>query len=182
MSQIAARNGDRDYLMLDKAHGKIIAFQQGQADLRAAAALTGREPSDYLAPDAFSLSFAQQKGLKYNITPAGRYTVSVGYTRITVRRWTSTKCRGQTGISAIHRVWLGAPSEHRDLRLRRPGTTISTSPMVASTSRHRRCRGCWIACPMQTIRCCTFCRRTRPWFRGSFRSGEAGKQVAGPAG
>ena len=35
VSQIAERNGDHDFLMLDKAHGKIIAFQQGRPTFRA---------------------------------------------------------------------------------------------------------------------------------------------------
>src|SRR5580704_9212448 len=55
VSEIAVRNGDRDFLVLDKAHGQIIAFQNGRPTF-SGAALTGENPSDYLAPDAFTLS------------------------------------------------------------------------------------------------------------------------------
>jgi hypothetical protein len=117
VSQIAERNGDRDYLMLDKAHGRVIAFQQGRPTF-SGAALSGENPSDYLAPDAFTLSFAQQKGLKYKITPAGRYTVSVGFDPHYGQTLDVNEVQGTDWDIAIHKVWLGAPAEHRDLRLR----------------------------------------------------------------
>ena len=116
VSQIAERNGDRDFLILDKAHGQIIAFQQGKPTF-SGAALTGENPSDYLAPDAFTLSFAQQKGLKYKITPAGRYTVSVGFDPHYGQTLDVNEVQGKDWDIAVHRVWLGAPAEHRDLRL-----------------------------------------------------------------
>jgi hypothetical protein len=116
VSQIAERNGDRDYLMLDKAHGKIIAFQQGRPTFTGAA-LTGENPSDYLAPDAFTKRFSEQKGLRYKITPAGRYTVSVGFDPHYGQTLDVNEVQGADWDIAIHRVWLGAPSEHRDLRL-----------------------------------------------------------------
>jgi hypothetical protein len=117
VSQIADRNGDRNYLMLDKAHGKIIAFQQGRPTFMGAA-LSGENPSDYLAPDAFTKSFAQQKGLRYKITPAGRYTVSVGFDPHYGQTLDVNEIEGTDWDIAIHRVWLGAPAEHRDIRLR----------------------------------------------------------------
>jgi hypothetical protein len=117
VSQIAERNGDRDFLMLDKAHGKIIAFQQGRPTF-SGAALTGENPADYLAPDAFTLSFAQQKGLRYKVTPAGRYTVSVGFDPHYGQTLDVNEVQGADWDIAVHRVWLGAPAEHRDLRLR----------------------------------------------------------------
>jgi len=117
VSQIAERNGDRDFLMLDKAHGKIIAFQQGRPTF-SGAALTGENTSDYLAADAFTKSFAEQKGLKYKVTPAGRYTVSVGYDHNYGQTLDVNEVQGTDWDIAIHKVWLGAPAEHRDLRLR----------------------------------------------------------------
>jgi hypothetical protein len=117
VSDIAIRNGDRDFLVLDKAHGQIIAFQNGRPTF-SGAALTGENPSDYLAPDAFSLSFAQQKGLKYKITPAGRYTVSVGFDPHYGQTLDVNEVQGKDWDIAVHKVWLGAPAEHRDLRLR----------------------------------------------------------------
>ena len=119
VSQIAGRNGDRDFLMLDKAHGKIIAFQQGRPTF-SGAALTGENTSDFLAPDAFSKSFAEQKGLKYKVTPAGRYTMSVGYDHNYGQTLDLNEVQGEDWDIAIHKVWLGAPAEHRDLRLRSP--------------------------------------------------------------
>ncbi len=119
VSQIAARNGDRDFLMLDKAHGKIIMFENG-APTFSGAALTGENPSDYLAPDAFTKTFAEQKGLKYKITPAGRYTVSIGYDNAYGETLDLNEVQGSDWDIAIHKVWLGAPAEHRDARLRSP--------------------------------------------------------------
>jgi hypothetical protein len=117
VSEIAVRNGDRDFLVLDKAHGQIIAFQNGRATF-SGAALTGENPSDYLAPDAFTLSFSEQKGLKYKITPAGRYTVSVGFDPHYGQTLDVNEVQGTDWDIAVHKVWLGAPAEHRDLRLR----------------------------------------------------------------
>ncbi len=117
VSQIAAQNGDRDYLLLDKAHGRIMAFQQGRLTF-SGAALTGENPSDYLASDAFTKSFSEQKGLKYKVTPAGRYTVSVGFDPHYGQTLDVNEVQGTDWDIAIHKVWLGAPAEHRDLRLR----------------------------------------------------------------
>ena len=117
VSQIAFRNGDRDFLMLDKAHGRIIVFEHG-APTFAGAALTGENPADFLAPDAFSKTFAEQKGLRYKVTPAGRYTVSTGYDHAYGETLDVNEIQGVDWDIAIHKVWLGAPSEHRDARLR----------------------------------------------------------------
>ena len=119
VSQIAFRNGDRDFLMLDKAHGKIIVFEHGSPTF-SGAALTGENLADFLAPDAFSKTFAEQKGLKYKVTPAGRYTVSTGYDNAYGEILDVNEVQGVDWDIAIHKVWLGAPSEHRDARLRSP--------------------------------------------------------------
>lgn len=117
VSQLANRNGDQDFLMLDKAHGRIIAFQDGRPTF-SGAALTGENLSDYLASDAFTKKFSEQKGLRYKVTPAGRYTVSVGYDPHYGQTLDVNEVQGADWDIAIHRVWLGAPAEHRDLRLR----------------------------------------------------------------
>src|SRR5271165_6622221 len=117
VSQIAYRNGDRDFLMLDKAHGKIIVFENG-APTFSGAALTGENPADFLSPDAFTKTFAEQKGLEYKVTPAGRYTVSTGYDNAYGETLDVNEVQGIDWDIAIHKVWLGAPSEHRDARLR----------------------------------------------------------------
>jgi hypothetical protein len=117
VSQIADRNGDRDFIMLDKAHGKIIAFQQGRPTF-SGAALTGENRSDYLSPDAFTKKFAEQKGIKYKVTPAGRYTMTVGYDHRYGQTLDLNEVQGSDWDIAIHKVWLGAPAERRDVRLR----------------------------------------------------------------
>jgi hypothetical protein len=117
VSQIAERNGDRDFIMLDKTHGKIIVFEHGTPTF-SGAALTGENPADYLAPDAFSKTFAEQKGIRYKVTPAGRYTVSVGFDNAYGEILDVNEIQAKDWDIAIHKVWLGAPSEHRDARLR----------------------------------------------------------------
>jgi hypothetical protein len=119
VSQIAFRNGDRNFLMLDKARGKIIVFENG-APTFSGAALTGENPADFLAPDAIGKTFAEQKGLKYKVTPAGRYTVSTGYDNAYGETLDINEVLGIDWDIAIHKVWLGAPSEHREARLRSP--------------------------------------------------------------
>jgi hypothetical protein len=119
VSRIANVNGARDYLMLDKAHGTIIVFEGGQATFMGAA-LTGEYPADYLLPDATRKNFHETTGLKYKVTPAGRYTVSMGYDPAYGDTLDVNEIQGIDWDIAIHKVWLGAPSEHRDVRLRTP--------------------------------------------------------------
>jgi hypothetical protein len=117
VSQIAGRNGDRDFLMIDKVRGEIIVFENGHATF-SGAALTGENRADHLAPDAIEKSFVQQVGLKYKVTPAGRFTVSTGYDEAYGETLDLNEIQGKDWDIAIHKVWLGAPSEHRDARLR----------------------------------------------------------------
>lgn len=119
VSQIASRNGDRDFLMLDKIRGKIIIFKNGGPTF-SGSALTGENPADRLPPDAIGKTFAEQKGLKYKVTPAGRYTVSSGYDHQLGEILDVNEIKGKDWDIAIHKVWLGAPAEHRDARLRSP--------------------------------------------------------------
>jgi len=119
VSDIAARYGDRDYLMLDKTDGQIIVFEHGTPTFHGAA-LTGENPVDTIPPDAFFKPFAETRGLKYKVTPAGRFTVSTGYDPAYGETLDVNEIRGKAWDIAIHRVWLGAPAEHRDTRLRTP--------------------------------------------------------------
>jgi hypothetical protein len=120
VSQIASRNGDRDFLMLDKPNGQIIIFENGRPTY-SGAALTGESLADRLEPDAVGKTFAESKGLKYKVTPAGRYTVSMGFDPAYGDTLDVNEIQGSDWDIAIHKVWLGAPSEHRDTRLRTPG-------------------------------------------------------------
>jgi hypothetical protein len=119
VSEIAARYGDRDYLMLDKADGTIIVFEHGTPTFRGAA-LTGENPVDSIPPDAFVKPFSETRGLKYKVTPAGRFTVSSGFDPAYGETLDVNEIKGKDWDIAIHRVWLGAPAEHRDARLRTP--------------------------------------------------------------
>jgi hypothetical protein len=119
VSEIAARYGDRDYLMLDKTDGAIIVFERGTPTFRGAA-LTGENPVDSIPPDAFVKPFSETRGLKYKVTPAGRFTVSSGFDPAYGETLDVNEIKGKDWDIAIHRVWLGAPAEHRDARLRTP--------------------------------------------------------------
>jgi hypothetical protein len=117
VSGIAEQNGDHDFLMIDKAVGKIIAFEHGTPTF-SGAALTGENLADSIPADAFSKSFSETRGLKYKVTPAGRFTVSSGYDPAYGVTLDVNEIHGKDWNISIHRVWLGAPSEHRDVRLR----------------------------------------------------------------
>ena len=60
----------------------------------------------------------EQVGLKYKVTPAGRFTVRKGNARAFGTVLDINEIRGKDWTIAIHRVWLGAPAEHRAARLR----------------------------------------------------------------
>jgi hypothetical protein len=119
VSRIAAQNGDRDFLMIDKVEGRIIVFEHGTPTF-SGAALTGESLTDFIPRDAFSKSFAETRGLKYKVTPAGRFTVSPGYDPAYGETLDVNEVHGKDWDISIHRVWLGAPAEHRDVRLRTP--------------------------------------------------------------
>jgi hypothetical protein len=117
VAQIADRNGDQDFLMIDKGEGRIIAFEHGTPTY-SGTALTGENLTDTIPPDAFSKPFSETRGLKYKVTPAGRFTVSPGYDPAYGETLDVNEVQGKDWDISIHRVWLGAPAEHRDARLR----------------------------------------------------------------
>ncbi len=117
VSKIADRNGDQNFLLLDKTAGRIIAFEHGTPTF-SGAALTGESLTDIIPQDAFSKSFAETRGLKYKVTPAGRFTVSPGFDPAYGETLDVNEVHGRDWDISIHRVWLGAPAEHRDVRLR----------------------------------------------------------------
>ncbi len=103
--------------MLDKTHGKVIAFQNGRPAFFGAA-LTGETRRIISPPDAFTKEFLRAKGFEIQSNPAGRYTVSVGYDNAYGEILDVNEIQGSDWDIAIHKVWLGAPAEHRDARLR----------------------------------------------------------------
>jgi hypothetical protein len=119
VSRIAEQNGDQDFLMIDKTEGRVIAFEHGTPTF-SGAALTGESLTDTIPADAFRKSFSETRGLKYKVTPAGRFTVSRGYDPAYGGTLDVNEIQGKDWNISIHKVWLGAPSEHRDARLRTP--------------------------------------------------------------
>ena len=119
VSQIAARHGDRNFLMIDKAHGQIFLFENG-VPVFSGAALTGLSLADRLPPDAMSKSFAQEQDARYRVTPAGRFTVSPGYDHALGPTLDINEVKGRDWTIAIHTVVLGARAGYRDARLRSP--------------------------------------------------------------
>jgi hypothetical protein len=117
VSRIANRNGDQDFLIIDKVNGRIITFEHGMPTF-SGAALTGENLTDVIPQDAFSKSFSETRGLKYKVTPAGRFTVSSGFDPAYGETLDVNEVQGKDWDVSIHRVWLGAPAEHRDMRLR----------------------------------------------------------------
>ena len=119
VSLIASRNGDRAFLMVDKAHGKIILFENGRP-IFSRAALTGASMADQIPPDAWNKPWAEQADVKYKVTPAGRFTITRDRDRALGDLFDINELKGRDWTIAIHQVWLGKRLEHRDARLRSP--------------------------------------------------------------
>jgi L,D-transpeptidase catalytic domain len=114
--QIATQNGDRDYLMVDKAHGRIRLFESG-AVVFTAPALTGENKSDRLPPDTLAKDFDRLGAFGDKVTPAGRFTVSQDYDNEYGTVFEINEIQGPDWTIAIHQVYLGTPSERRSDRL-----------------------------------------------------------------
>jgi len=119
VSLIAGRNGDRDFVMIDKARGQIIVFEGGRATF-SRSALTGESLADRLPADARYKPLSQQIGVKYKVTPAGRFTMTRGRDDVFGITFDINELEGTDWRISIHQVWLGNTSQHRDLRLRSP--------------------------------------------------------------
>jgi hypothetical protein len=115
--RIAEQNGDQSYVLVDKAQGQIGLFQNGKP-IFVHAALTGESMADQLPPDAMSKNSAQHIGLKYKVTPAGRFTLSRGHDDALGQTLDINELQAMDWAIAIHQVWLGIRTQRRDLRLR----------------------------------------------------------------
>jgi L,D-transpeptidase catalytic domain len=115
VSWIAARHGDRDFIMIDKERGRVILFANG-APVFSGAALTGASLADWLPPDALHKRFAEQSDVKYRVTPAGRFTLTPGYDAHYGTTLDLNEIKGPDWTIAIHL----APTEGRSARLRSP--------------------------------------------------------------
>jgi hypothetical protein len=119
VSQLAEMKGDRDFLMVDKTHGKIILFENNEP-VFSGPALTGESTADNLPPNALHEKFDKLNALDTKVTPAGRYTVSRSHDDDYGTVLDINEIHGTDWGIAIHRVYLGTPSEHREQRIESP--------------------------------------------------------------
>jgi len=119
VSRFAEQNGDRDYLMVDKTLGKILLFENGKP-MFSGAALTGQSTADRLPKYELTEKMARLDAVETKVTPAGRFTVTRGYDPDYGPLFDVNQIKGKDWGIAIHKVYLGIPSEHRDLRLVSP--------------------------------------------------------------
>jgi hypothetical protein len=116
IAEIATRRGDRDFLMVDKALGKIIVFTAGKPVL-SGPALTGASPADRFQPSILAKRDSAHFSTDEKVTPAGRFTVTRTYDDELGTAFEINEVHGNGWWLAIHHVWLGIPSEHRQERL-----------------------------------------------------------------
>jgi hypothetical protein len=121
-SQIAGSLGDTTFLMIDKARGRIILFEDGQP-VFAGPALTGQSTADEMPKNELTEKFDNLNAPSTKITPAGRYSVQRGFDpEVGGPLFDVHEIRGKDWGIAIHQLYLGIPSEHRDVRI------LSSSP------------------------------------------------------
>lgn len=113
VSQIAARNGDRNYLMVDKTRGELILFANG-APIFTRRALTGASLADQLPSDAMSKTYAQEYDVRYRVTPARRFTLTHGFDKTLGTTLDINEIKGKDWTIAIH----ASPSPRRGAWLR----------------------------------------------------------------
>ncbi len=116
VSQIAKANGDKEFLMIDKARGEIILFQDDRPTY-SGPALTGASMADRVPPKVLALSGNHPLTAAEKVTPSGRFTVRPEADPEFGRVWTINEIHGKDWDFAIHQVYLGIPSEHRDARI-----------------------------------------------------------------
>jgi hypothetical protein len=116
VSQIAHQNGDHRFILVDKSRGRIFVFQNGKVTF-SRPALTGESMADQFPSDAIAKPFSQHVGVKYKVTPAGRFTLTHGHDEALGETFDINELQGSDWMIAIHQVWLGIRSQHRDARL-----------------------------------------------------------------
>jgi hypothetical protein len=115
--QMANAHGDKTFVMIDKARGKIILFENGQP-VFAGPALTGQSTADEIPKKELGEKFDNLNAPNTKITPAGRYTVQRGFDpEVGGPLFDIPEIRGKDWGIAIHQLYLGIPSEHRDVRI-----------------------------------------------------------------
>jgi hypothetical protein len=116
VSQIAVQNGDQQFLMVDKIQGEIILFENGRP-IFSGPVLTGAGMGDRVPPEVLTFSGTHPLTLEQKVTPSGRFTVTTELDPEYGRVWNLNEIHGKDWDFAIHQVFLGIPSEHRDARL-----------------------------------------------------------------
>jgi len=119
VSQIAARNHDQNFLMVDKLHALLFYFKNGQP-IYSDPVLTGASTADRFTPDILAKSFSEPLTQSQKITPAGRYTVTRDYDPLYGIIFEINEIHGKDWSLAIHTVYLGLPHEKRRERLQSP--------------------------------------------------------------
>ena len=117
--QIATQKGDPDFIMIDKALGKIIVFHEGKP-VWTGAALTGLSPLDSYTAAILALPESHKFATAEKITPAGRFTVRRTQDDEEGTVLELDEVHGNGWYLALHRVWTGIPSERRMQRLQSP--------------------------------------------------------------
>src|SRR6185312_6139617 len=84
-------------------------------------ALTGASTADEIPKNELAEKFDALVAPKTKITPAGRYTVERGFDpEVGGPLFDIPEIRGKDWGIAIHQLYLGIPSEHRDVRILSP--------------------------------------------------------------
>jgi hypothetical protein len=118
--RMANAQGDKTFVMVDKARGKIILFENGQP-VFAGPALTGESTADQMPKTDLTQKFDTLIAPNTKITPAGRYTVERGFDlEVGGPLFDIHEIRGKDWGIAIHQLYLGIPSEHREVRILSP--------------------------------------------------------------
>lgn len=111
---VAIRNGDQNFLMVDKIHGKITLFENGNP-IFSAPALTGASLMDHFT-QAWLEKTQAQATTEDRITPAGRFTVKIGNDPKLKDILVLQEIKGKDWSLAIHQL----PSENRRAKLISP--------------------------------------------------------------
>jgi hypothetical protein len=119
VGEIAVRGGDSTFLMVDKAVGRILLFEDGEPVFMGHA-LTGASTSDRMPAHETGEAFAKLDALADKVTPAGRFTVTRGFEKGYGPLLDIKEIQGKDWAIAIHKVFLGFPAENRAERLQSP--------------------------------------------------------------
>jgi hypothetical protein len=106
-------------LLVDKIRGEIFYFANGKP-IVSGAALTGASHSDRIPPKVLTMRSSQELTPEQKVTPAGRFTVRQEADPEYGRVLTVNEIHGKDWDIAIHQVYLGTRSEHRDIRIQSP--------------------------------------------------------------